>query len=90
MTTETINAIIEVCADLREDIQATKINVSDLLGHPVFEEIGEMLAEGNIPLTRNPNMAANLTLAFRGLEDARMRLGKVMQAAQGGVSILDK
>jgi hypothetical protein len=32
---------------------------------------------------------ANMTLAHRKLEDARMRLGKVIQAIEGGVSILD-
>jgi len=32
---------------------------------------------------------ANLQLAHRHLEDARMRLGKVIQALEGGVSILD-
>ena len=32
---------------------------------------------------------ANLMLAHRHLEDARMRLGKVIQALEGGVSILD-
>ena len=30
--------------------------------------------------------AANTMLAFRHLEDARMRLGKVCQAVDGGVS----
>lgn len=33
---------------------------------------------------------ANITLAFRHLEDARMRLGKAIQALDGGVSIYDK
>lgn len=33
---------------------------------------------------------ANTMLAVRHLEDARMRLGKVLQAAQGGESIFDK
>lgn len=33
---------------------------------------------------------ANVMLAYRHLEDARMRLGKVIQAADGGVSILDR
>lgn len=33
---------------------------------------------------------ANLTLAFRHLEDARMRLGKSIQALDGGVSCYDK
>ncbi len=33
---------------------------------------------------------ANLTLAYRHLEDSIMRLGKVIQAFQGGKSIYDK
>ncbi len=35
-------------------------------------------------------MIANIMLAYRHLEDARMRIGKVLQAAGDGVSILDK
>ena len=35
-------------------------------------------------------MRANVMLAFRHLEDARMRLGKVLQAQDGGVSCYDK
>jgi hypothetical protein len=33
---------------------------------------------------------ANVTLAYRQLEDASMRLGKAMQALDGGVSVYDK
>lgn len=33
---------------------------------------------------------ANATLAYRHLEDASMRLGKAMQALDGGVSVYDK
>lgn len=33
---------------------------------------------------------ANVMLAYRHLEDARMRLGKVIQALEGGVSVFDK
>ena len=33
---------------------------------------------------------ANLMLAYRHTEDARMRLGKVIQAYHGGESIFDK
>lgn len=39
------------------------------------EDIGEMIA--------------NAMLAYRHLEDASMRLGKVLQAKNGGVSIYD-
>lgn len=35
-------------------------------------------------------MIANIKLAYRHLEDARMRLGKVIQAYKGGVSIYDQ
>ena len=35
-------------------------------------------------------MIANAMLAYRHLEDARMRVGKIMQQLQGGVSIFDK
>ena len=33
---------------------------------------------------------ANITLTYRHLEDASMRLGKVIQATNGGVSVYDK
>ena len=33
---------------------------------------------------------ANMKLAYRHLEDARMRLGKVIQAIDGGTSVYDK
>lgn len=35
-------------------------------------------------------MIANVILSYRHLEDASMRLGKMIQASQGGVSIYDK
>ena len=35
-------------------------------------------------------MKANLMLCYRHLEDAAMRLGKVMQAKDGGKSVYDK
>ena len=33
---------------------------------------------------------ANIMLAYRHLEDARMRIGKALQASEDGVSIYDK
>jgi len=35
-------------------------------------------------------MHANITLAYRHLEDAAMRLGKAIQAFDGGKSVYDK
>ena len=38
----------------------------------------------------NGEMHANLMLAYRHLEDASMRVGKAIQAFDGGVSVYDK
>ncbi len=38
----------------------------------------------------NGEAIANVMLAYRHLEDASMRLGKVIQAVDGGVSVYDK
>lgn len=46
-----------------------------------------------IPAVQGENrgeMIANVMLAYRHLEDARMRMGKVLQARDGGVSVYDK
>ena len=40
--------------------------------------------------TSNGEAIANIMLAYRHLEDASMRLGKVIQALDGGVSVYDK
>lgn len=42
------------------------------------------------PVSDASEMVANLMLAYRHLEDARMRLGKVIQAWDGGESCYDK
>jgi hypothetical protein len=36
------------------------------------------------------DVGANITLAYRHLEDASMRLGKALQALDGGVSVYDR
>lgn len=40
--------------------------------------------------TLDGEVGANLQLAFRHLEDASMRLGKALQALDGGVSVYDR
>lgn len=85
-----MRSIEQECDDLRKSIKFIEGNLVAVLKHPEFE-LGDNSLDGpNIPETRNANIKANLTLAFRHLEDARMRLGKAMQAYQGGISILDK
>lgn len=78
------------CEELRQAINKLKEQVADLHEDGIFDELDESLPRGNVATSRNEELHSNITLAFRHLEDARMRLGKVMQAAQGGVSILDK
>lgn len=43
-----------------------------------------------VPAPDRGEMIANAMLAYRHLEDASMRLGKVIQAYDGGVSVYDK
>lgn len=79
-----------VANDIRGQIQEVASRVASLHNHSVFDEGDQGLQGTNVPANRNGNMHANITLAFRHLEDARMRLGLVMAAAQGGVSKFDR
>jgi len=80
----------EQCQELRKDIEKLKEDVCHLIGHDEFKNECMALNGANIPVGQHANMAANLTIVFRHLEDARMRVGKVLQAKSGGVSILNK
>ena len=42
------------------------------------------------PIEDRGEVMANLTVAYRCLEDASMRLGKAIQARDGGVSVYDR
>jgi hypothetical protein len=42
------------------------------------------------PVEDRGEMIANLMLCYRHLEDASMRLGKAIQAHDGGISVYDK
>ncbi len=73
----------EVCDGLRTDIIDISNRVFQLKTHFRFRE--EQTYEG-----QHGEMQANIMLAYRHLEDARMRVGKILQAAVDGISILDK
>ena len=77
-------------ATIRTAILDLERAVQALLIHSVFRNENCRINSPNIPDDQHSNMKANITLAFRHLEDARMRIGKVLQAYQGGTSILDK
>jgi len=68
---------------LRAEILRIGNAVNHMHKHSTFS--GEQASAG-----QHSEMHANITLAYRHLEDARMRLGKVIQAAEGGVSCYDK
>ena len=73
----------ELCEDMRNYLKALGIRLLKLKCNKRFTE-----AEGYVG--QQSEMTANIMLAYRHLEDARMRVGKVLQAAGDGVSILDK
>jgi hypothetical protein len=73
----------ETCNRLRNDIKGGADNVKELMRHNVFYNTEDYDGQ-------HSEMSANIMLAYRHLEDARMRVGKILQAAGDGVSILDK
>jgi hypothetical protein len=52
---------------------------------PIAEILHGLIRTGELPEAN-----ANCMLAYRHLEDASMRLGKAIQALDGGVSVYDK
>ena len=61
------------CEDFRRQIKV------------VADALNMQRGAGNMP----GEIGANVTLAYRHLEDASMRLGKAIQAIDGGVSVYD-
>lgn len=68
------------CYDFRREIKAvaSKVKILKSSNFP------------NNPGTDRGEIIANLTLAYRHLEDSAMRLGKAIQELDGGTSIYDK
>jgi len=71
------------CNTLRGEILAVAEGVNKAHKHSVFS--GEQRSSG-----QHSEMHANITLAYRHLEDARMRLRKAIQASEDGISCYDK
>lgn len=65
--------------DLRVELKVMASVVKGLMNIDITE-----------PNANVPEVKANIMLAYRHVEDATMRLGKVLQALNGGVSIYDK
>lgn len=64
----------EDCEALRRDIKV------------IADKLWAMRIEGGMPGEKQ----ANATIAYRHLEDASMRLGKCIQAIDGGASVHDR
>lgn len=73
----------EICDKARIDIKNIELEIRGLMYHSIFR--GEQKF-----LNQHAEMKGNVMLVVRHLEDARMRLGKVLQYADDGISILDK
>lgn len=75
------------------DIDATANDFRDKI-----EDIKKVVVEFKEHLANSPSQInsnhkeeiANLMLAYRHLEDAKMRVGKFIQASNGGKSVYDK
>lgn len=71
------------CDDLRQQIKAIGTSLLTLKAHSDFQGSENYVGQ-------HGEMMANIMLTYRHLEDARMRVGKILQAADDGISILDK
>jgi hypothetical protein len=74
------NDLKEVCDVLRAEIDAVADRLKGLRQHSALM---------HVPVEPRGEMFSNITLAYRHLEDARMRIGKVIQHFESGVSKYD-
>ena len=76
--------IEETVSHIRRGIKSYAVLTKDCLkDHPHWKDESDGIEYPG-------EMKANLTLCYRHLEDAAMRLGKVLQAKDGGKSVYDK
>lgn len=73
-----------VLSTLRRDIKNVAANVKSMKNVMVVRTHEPSANEDH------SEMVANVTLAYRALEDASMRLGKAIQAHNGGTSVYDR
>lgn len=77
------STVKEMCDKLRMDIKRQGNVLLTLRTHSDFNKDENYVGQQG-------EIKANIMLAYRHLEDARMRVGKILQAAGDGVSIFDK
>ncbi len=74
-------------ADFKEQAYALRAEILDLDKRVLA--LREVIATSDPGLDLS-EMLANVILTHRHLEDARMRLGKAVQAWDGGISVYDR
>ncbi len=75
--------IIILVGEAREELKVFAEKLLALKGHDFLKGGADEKADVG-------EMIANIMLTYRHIEDARMRLGKVIQAREGGESVYDK
>jgi hypothetical protein len=80
---EPIDTFDGACKDQRTAIKAIAESVKQMHQAPVFK-IQELYPG------QHDEIHANITLTYRHLEDAAMRLGKAIQAYDHGISVYDR
>lgn len=91
METPTPLGVEQDALALRRSIKATAASVK-ALGDRVKHDATVAGPGGPLlpPEADRGEVIANVTLAYRHLEDAAMRLGKAIQATNGGTSVYDR
>lgn len=69
-------------AEVRASLLGVEEAIKGLKTDPFLDRVKATAQEG----VDSGEIMANATIAYRSAEDARMRLGKVFQAMNGGVS----
>lgn len=85
---KTVEELKGVAREMREVIKRMGDSVQEFKG--LIKETSDCgIIPPNPPIDFGETIA-NAVLSFRHLEDARMRLGKAIQALDGGVSVYDR
>ena len=80
----------EVSGTLQDTLEQLRSEIKAVWSTVKFTSDAIKGRDPNIEGEDKGEMIANTILAYRHLEDAAMRLGKALQAMNGGVSIFDK
>jgi len=75
---------------LDEKMDYIRVQIKEIAGY--VQDVKNNLVNPPVGSTRESfgEVMANLTLSYRHLEDASMRIGKVKQALNDGISVYDK